>query len=690
MKLKKIKQIFLTLTLCFVTLVPVSAGFLTDDDYSEGNSESTEYASNTAINISVKPVPGEIDAVNITWDYTSGTTDQFIIGRTVSIPNNKKTALSAVSVKVINSSEKRVFVDRNIPEGKYYYVILSKSKIRSSNFDLYPNENYTVNPIVISKKPDSQYLPQVTDIKATVINGRKVVLTWNPLKLEGVDYNIYRSTEAPISSDMIDKAEKIDTVRDVDTYSDTSVEKTGKYYYAVTTNDSVRKEDKALTPDESYIVKPVLLNISASSSVTGLRAFSHEQGKVLIKWDAVSGFQGEYLIYRSSQKIDSAQKLGKAELIKRASSTESTYTDSISVPGAYYYAVLIKSTSGEIKKIFIENENFNNMPVEIGKVIRIRLVQASVKGGAVVIEWIYSGDTGSRSFKLFRISSKPESIESLENAYLVDDVDIESRSYTDKNVPDGKYYYVIVPQNYLDNTELQLVKGVNYNSDPVEYTSQKIITPYEIKTINAVVTGEIVKISWSFEGDGGETNYKLYRTEKDPSELKKENLSSLYLVDGVNLKDGIYTDSTVPEGKYYYIICPSNEESLSNFELVPNVTYTGKYIEIIYKKTEVKPEKENNEKPLNIEFDAGDVDSILKNYFYKGKYGEARVYLAALLKKTSSPQKRAYIKYYIGRTYAAQGYYNTALKYFYSSDVKKYYPEKAAFWQEFCLMRIKG
>lgn len=667
------------------------AKFLLDDDYeSETKGDTSGYPVDVALNISVDLVPGELDSVRITWDYSAKSSGLFIIGRTTRLPESKASALSAVSLKVVDSTEKRIFIDRNIPEGEYYYVILSKNKIKKDTIELYPNENYITNSVKISKKVENdEHLPQIKNLKATVINNRKVVLSWLPLSMQGVTYNIYRYTEPIISSDVLKKAEKITSLKDSDIYSDAAIKESGKYYYAVTTTDGIRKEDTALKPDQSYTSKASEVNLTVFSTVSGLTVEPVSSGQVKVSWENYENFQGEYLLYRSGDVIDSPAKLGSSMLVQRFNSNQSSYVDKNIAPGKYYYALFLKDERGDVIKKFLKDSNYTSQPVEIGALIRVRKINSDLKPDGVHITWDYTGDTGDRIFKLYRSRELPGEIENISDYYFVESVDIGKKLYIDKAVPDGNYYYIIVPDNYNTIDSFKLVSGVNFTQNPIKMMQQEseIDNSFRLRLILADVENEKVQITWKYSGKEGMKYYKLYRSQEKG---KLEDLESFYFVDNVDVTSGSYLDDAVPDGKYYYYLVPDDYKGRDNFKMIKGIHYISEAVTINRKKNQNQQKNDIDKSDIKIpedSFNAESINQVLRDYFYKGKYSYSRKALFALLEKSNSQNEKAYIRFYIGRTYAAERKYRTALKYFLNRDVKKYYPDQSRFWSDYCFMR---
>ncbi len=689
-----------------------SAKFLLDEEIDETPAKTTENANsgktndantndsikfpkNVAKNIEVLPVPGLIDSVKITWTLSSGSDGVFIVGRTTEIPSNENIALSALSIKVIQPGEVSEAYDKNIPEGKFYYVILSKNKITEKKIELYPNDNYITNPVIITKKAaDVTLLPLVENIKVTVVKEGSAAVTWTPLKLENVIYTIYRSTEQLSSIEKFEKAEKAGVVKDADSFYDSQVDKSGKYFYAVTTSDTVRNENKKLIPDSSFTTQSVNINVEKRTSVADIKLSTLKSNEIRIAWTGIPNFEGEYLVYRNESVINTVEKLNKSYLAERVDSILAFYIDKNAVQGANFYAVIAKDKKGTINKELIANQNYNVEGFEIGTPIRLRMIQSKINPDKKTeIIWQYSGDQGNKQFRLYRSEKITDVKNEIKNFFLVDNVDVSKGVYIDTVPADGTFYYYLVPPDFELQSDFVLARGVNYTAQPVIFNLEKK-DPLKLRLLSAKKSeADKVLLTWKFSGKDSATAYVLYRSEKILSSISA--IDSAFMVDEVDFQSAQYSDEAVPAGQYYYALIPADYKNAAGFKMLKGINYTTVAVKItqpksITEKTETGVEIEPEIKiPLKAEIVIPkDLNEILKKYFYQNKYDDSIVYLKQYILNSSDPSNNAAARFYIGRSYAAKGSYSEALKYFLSSDVKEYMPEDSKFWQNYCFTKL--
>ncbi|MBN1501463.1 MAG: hypothetical protein JW982_14980 [Spirochaetes bacterium] len=699
------KNIIWTLSvLCILVLnsFPVHPKFLVDEEFSENKADAAEkngsetdesfFPADTAKNIQVLPVPDIINSVKITWSISPGSHDVFIVGRTTEIPSNENTALSALSIKVIQSGEITEVIDRNIPEGRYYYVILAKNKIAQKKIELYPNDNYITNPVIITKKvSDVTLLPKVDNIRATVIKEGSTAVTWTPLKLENVIYTVYRSTEPLSTPESIDKAAKAGVVKDTDSFFDSQIDKSGKYYYAVTTSDTVRNEDKQLLPDRSYTTESVNVNVEKRTTVADIKIIAADSKEIRVEWRGIPNFDGEYFIYRNESVIDSQEKLNKSYLAGKVDPVLSFYLDINPVQGANYYAVIAKDKKGIINKELIADQNYNSQPYELGTMIRIKKIQAKIEAdNKIRIIWQYSGDSGNRQYRIYRAEKITDVKNEIKNFTLVANVEVSQGSYLDTIPSEGYFHYYLMPQDFELRTDIIPERGINFTADPVSSPVVKS-DPYRMRSVTARKENGGAVIEWKFSGTSGSSSYSIYRSEKIISSLKV--LESSYMLDDVDFTEGTYRDESVSPGKYYYAVVPSDYRKISGFKLVKGVNYTSSPVLVSADKTDVpvKPEDKSgqiNSRPKTEIYIPSGLDDILKRYFYLNRYDDSIVYLKQYVINSSDERNKAVAEFYLGRCYAAKGNYREALNYFMKNNVKEHMPEDSQFWQDYCLTRM--
>ncbi len=416
-------------------------------------------------NIKAEVMPNIKGAVKITWALNKDSDDDYIVGRSLVVPDTMEKALKALSIKVIPSGAKPEVIDSNLKAGAYYYCVLAKSRIMDRDIKLYAGQNYTINPAIIEaelyREPEKIFPQQVSLIYARIVNNSQIRVTWRNIEARGILYTIYRSNTPLDSPAKIVKAEKINVITDGrESFVDAKINRSGTYYYAVTTRDINGNEDINLIPDQSYTTSGVYVSLDIPIPVSNISARFSDAG-VKITWDKTSAGVSEYLIYRYTGAIADSDRLSLAAFLGRTTEKETVYLDKNPGPGSYYYAVLTKFLNGNVLNDLIKGSNYTYEPVSLGTAVRLISLSARAAGGNIELTWKTSGNLGNKSYKILRKQGRIKSIDDLQDAEVVAYVNIEDLSYTDKNLTPGKYYYALVPESIEEEKDLSLEAGVN-------------------------------------------------------------------------------------------------------------------------------------------------------------------------------------------------------------------------------------
>jgi hypothetical protein len=476
---KKYKKYFITaigiLTVLLLSLQVALPQFLTD----EGKAPEVKKEEKSGIpskdrglppyiarNIKAVKLSNVTGAVRITWSVHPEFDEDFIVGRTVELPYTGERALKAVSIKVVPSVADSSIIDSGLPPGEYYYVILSKDKVKDRSIELYPDVNYTSVPVVIEKDIPSAsyrgYPEQITLIHGLVINMTQVLLTWKGIQSSGIVYTIYRSSSPLNTLEKLRGAKKIAFITDgSESFIDKGIKKTGRYFYAVSTKDLSGNEDLQLIPDQSYTDSGIFITFSQQNAVSNLKAQLTYTGSVRVNWDGVNFTSGEYLIYRGASPISNAEKLALAKKIGTVDMTKTEYLDRKPGTGRHFYAVLVKQKDGTTDTTLVARSNYTVDPISVGKMIRLRSITARAREGKVLIQWRYSGETAAGAYQLMMTKSRVGRATDLMKGRIVDKIDISKREYTDRAPPEGKLYYSLVPEDFVAYEKFTLKDGVN-------------------------------------------------------------------------------------------------------------------------------------------------------------------------------------------------------------------------------------
>lgn len=650
MKMKIYKIALCALMMLIVNIFnPANAQFLVDDSNFAPEAERQVEAEKSRVNelptyvvrnIKAYALTDIKGAIKITWETRPDSDFTFIVGRCKIIPGTPEVALKATSVKIIPPGATNEFIDSNLPPGEYYYVILAKEKVLDRDVELYPDVNFTTNPVIIENKiAEPQVIrqsQQVTLIHAMAVNKTQVLLTWKGIDKPGYIYTVHRARTPINSVEQLNTAEKIAVITDsAESYVDRTIKSSGSYYFAVTIRDGSESENLSLVPEQNYTTSPLVISFRQESAVRDLRVDLMFDSSVKLSWDTAADSENDGVIYRFDQIISTPEQLAMATPVGTAPVSQKFYIDKNPGPGNHYYAVLIKQGDGTITTVFKQNDNYSITPVYIGKPLRVIAVKAEKRDTAVTINWNYSGVSGDKNFKIIRCSSLPEKIEDLADGYLLEIVDVTTVKYLDQNPPSGEYYYAVIPRTIPEGEAIKLFRGVN-------------VTEYPVQII-------------------GSEPEKVIPKKKAP-----ENVEPL-----------IVQENLVHENP---VVVPPVDTDKNKIQIEPEKENKKPVIKKPEKK--VKKSVKKIEPPVEeIEPGTNDVNAILKRTYFNGNYTEAVKELKSLVKTSDNRYDVAKAKYFIGRSYIELRDYDKAISYLIDKDVQQLFPKESVFWAEFAISK---
>lgn len=257
-----------------------------------------------------------------------------------------------------------------------------------------PKSNIAVaapKPAVQTNKPVPVVQPPVK-YEVALINLKKseggtVTVSWqNPASIQGYSLKVYRDTsvlDAPekiIDSKMIAKLDP-----PAASYVDKPVS-VGKYFYAVTVTYN-GTEFKSLTPDVSFTsfgvnIAPVVAAVApvlppppvVPSPIAGLSASVQKNGEISLSWNLSTDTNIRYNIYRANTPMRSSD-----DITTKLKSVKGKFSENITEPGSYYYAVTVENIAGENKKILFGTNSLSAAVVVAPKPIEVVKIPEPVK-----------------------------------------------------------------------------------------------------------------------------------------------------------------------------------------------------------------------------------------------------------------------------------------------------------------------
>ncbi len=402
------------------------------------------------------------NGVLLSWEKTVGA-DKYEVFR--------KTTGSYESLYVTEDGSVTSYEDTKVSNNvQYTYIVRAVNEAGYDNAHASIATRYTVAP---------------TTLKVTNDDG-KVIATWS--KVTGATgYRVYRRT---VNADGTKSSWKYVSGKITAlTYSDTTVKTGTTYEYAVRVYSDGGNSDLY---SEKKIVYLEIPEFSVAATVKGVK----------ISWDKVNGATG-YKIYR---KV----KGGSWSVVKTASSTATSYTDTAAPSGKYlYYAV--KAVNGSyVSDYDTHGLNYLKTPV------------ASVKNISSGVKISWGKVSGATSYYVYRKAGSASSWSKIATT--------KSTAYTDKNVKSGTTY------KYCVRAVNSSVKS-KYGS--TSYEKIRFLSAPKLENIKSTKSG--ITIYW--DDVKGASGYVIYRKAGSGSYKKLATVSGKSTVK--------YVDKSAKKGTTY-------------------------------------------------------------------------------------------------------------------------------------------
>lgn len=540
------------------------------------------------------------------------------------------------------------------------------------------------------------------NIAVTILQGEKnsVQITWDAAAEAKDSFVVLRSTQLQNSADVVLNSVpiKVTGYDSLKVVLDRNLPP-GRYYYAIIPKTKFDDKNIRLYPGENYSTNPMIIygdgELGDSRTVASIRAVTIEDRSVLLTWEPINNFTGEYVIFRSKMPIDTAEKLNNSDPVGRVHAAKTRFLDNDATPGRHFYAIACKTIDGIMYSDLKKGFNYTDDAVFIGGTIGIRGIRGKVENGSALITWKMTADSFNKMFYLLRTEIRPMSRESLAGAYIVDTVMSSVERYLDKGLPVGKFYYILAPMNYRESDDFVLIGGVNVTDPPLlsgkEDNSPK--ADKQERTEPVPQNKEIKPLPKKAETGPTDEDILSYLEElKDLSKLKpapsKEEKAALPDSRRSNIETKIPWENdtdTVIEDDTAEKYAPKADERKTE----PKKSSQDSDLKKPEKKQSVKKEpsrKTEENTPTKL---GSVIDSIVSGAFSRGDYSQSINLLKSALRKSPSQAESAKAKLYIARSYIELGRYRDALGYLSGSEVKRYYPRECGFWQDYSIDRLK-
>lgn len=217
-----------------------------------------------------------------------------------------------------------------------------------------------------SRYSNSVYTPQVEKLRGTVVDGSKVFLFWEKIPHTNVTYTILRNTRPLDTYSSIKSATVVARVTDENRILDTTIERNGSYYYAITTKKKKMREDLQLKRDKSFLDRPFIIGSSDSAPSQRHRPGKTQQtvrnleihendSSLTLQWDSPGDFTGHTIIYASDHPFTGSESVRQSRVIARLQGTDS-YTLRPKPQKTVYYCLLLEK-NGTLYYYFNNDDN---------------------------------------------------------------------------------------------------------------------------------------------------------------------------------------------------------------------------------------------------------------------------------------------------------------------------------------------
>ncbi len=546
-------------------------------------------------------------------------------------------------------------------------------------------------PVNVVRSIKAQSVP---DIKGAI------KITWDIDPASDDDFIVGRAMEVPYS---MERALAAKSVKMVPPAAERVVVDSnlppGNYYYVILAKQKVMDRNVELFPNVNYTTVPVVIEkefyqIPAANlpeQVTLIYAMPMNRTQVLLTWKGVGASGLVYNIYRSTQVLNTPEKIQNAENIARLSTDKNNFVDTtIKNTGNYYYAVTTKDIKGNEDMQLIPDQSYTAGGVFITMETRslVSNLKAEIYAGkSVKLTWSEAGPEQRGKYLVYRDTKPITSSEKLALSEFLGNAAMGRPEFIDDNPGRGAFYYAVLGKledGTFDNT---MLAGANCTADPVVIGDALRVT-----SITAAAEKGGVRVTWKHRGDMGNRDYSVLRLKEpilDLTEVKESEKGF-----PVDVFKGTFSDSP-PAGKYYYALVPGNRALWNGYHLSDGINITeipvqiGKSVPVQSKIIEEEVEIPVEKVPAATAA-VSSIDEILRDTFFRGRYNSAIARLKAVVRDSGSETEIARARLFIGRSYIEKGMYRKSLEYLLLRDVQRHYPDESRFWSSFAITRVRG
>lgn len=504
-------------------------------------------------NITVRPDPSEKNTARITWEaHPDLSTPVYVVRFTRPISTKEVLMESyAITTPPLKSGE-RAFVDRDLPQGAFYYAVVSTFELgQEGRLELRKGQNYTGVPFMVYRDGTEEAdggssggeRPVNLDETDFVISGltalnteKSVVLNWKKLKIPDVRYTVYRSSKPLDSPERMQEATRLGTAQEHSPYfEDNNPVQGSRVYYGVGVTDLRDNTDYTrLRFERSYIdhvyQKPERKLQYEPFLPDSLMAYQVNKNTIRLLWVDPGPSVTGYSVYRASRPIQDETALKESLRLGSAVPGGNGFTDTGLPPGQYFYALIPKDQNGRDVAVLRPGRTFTTfsvglrgprssadtgseeaVPAEVDlisgqgsdlvKVLQDLKAKSDSEG--ITIEWDFRDDVSTESVRIlvYRANQPIRSPQEIrDHGNFVNDVPVEARRIRDERLGTGHYYFAIVEKNPLNGSRqviystpspLSLAKGESEKEKPETTTDTTKTEPEKEKPSQKVTETDL-------------------------------------------------------------------------------------------------------------------------------------------------------------------------------------------------------
>lgn len=671
----------------------------------------------------------DIVNVKVSW-IPPNIKDPIILVRSFQPISTNEQFLKSETVSVLKSGTS-FFIDENLPAGSYYYALALRSQFKSGEIKLYANENYTVFPLNVASEKNSisgRYSnapSQVTSIQARMLNETDAWIHWDKVANEDVIYVVYRSNHPLDKPSLLNSNNIIALLPSQDNFfTDENLPEFGAYYYAVTTRSKSGAEDKNLVANESYTKEPVLYGSAYTPIVSDLRGEANGK-QIKLTWSKPKT-QGQnftnYKLFRSTSPIAVSSDLDNALEIARLQMDVTSYTDTVTNEGDYYYALVSIDKKGQQSGKITKGQNSLMLPIktkeETTKVVSNEKSEqekpnenfpfsdfyAKEENERIVLFWKSNILQQSINIEeevplayVYRFYKRPKTLQDIRLGNLVGKIPPQQGFVSDRPLQGGLYYYAIflqtgrqmLPDNFVQDKNLIgpiAFAGIQQNDAPLEI-SQPVDTKQEQKDFEAEVEKEVQRRLQAEKEAQEERDRLAEEQRKKEAELAKAAQDNKEAQAQKKQEEQDKLKAEIEKEVQRQLALREKKEKNKptvQKELPQKVQQTENVppqAKQNYQTPEPQQQSYQAAKPQQKTDNLKNVTAIVQRTYLKGHYETAVNNLKPFL-NDENLSVQAMAKFYSGLSLYRLSRFNEALPFFSDALVKKAYKGKVNFWYQ--------